>query len=491
VASKKTLNAKNLEALGVARLAEIMLEISAGNANVKRRLRLELAGAHSTDDLAREIRKRMSTIARSRTFVDWSKRKALIEDLETQLRAIVVQVTPHDPAEALDLMWRFLALANSIFERCDDSSGSLINIFHRSCEILGEIAEAASPEPAVLADQIFLALQENHYGQYDDMIMDLAPAMGIEGLDLLKERMTALSKAPTEVPEEGDREVIGWSSSGPIYADEIVEHSRVSTVRLALKQIADAQGDVDAFIAQYDDETKTVPGIAAEIAQRLLAAGRVDEAWEAINAARIERSGWANSAWENTRIVVLESLGRTEEAQADRWSCFERTLSKSHLREYLKNLSDFDDVEAEQRAIEFVMTYPSAHQALAFLIEWPALEKAATLVLRRRTELDGDHYEILTPAADALSAKHPLAATLLLRAMIDFALSRARSSRYRHAARHLADCEGLAAAITEFGEIETHDDYVSRLRQEHRRKSGFWGRVEPSGSTPRDNGSLL
>jgi Family of unknown function (DUF6880) len=32
--------------------------------------------------------------------------------------------------------------------------------------------------------------------------------------------------------------------------------------------------------------------------------------------------------------------------------------------------------------------------------------------------VDGDHYEL--PAADALAAKYPLAATLLLRTMIDF-----------------------------------------------------------------------
>jgi DNA-directed RNA polymerase specialized sigma24 family protein len=34
--------------------------------------------------------------------------------------------------------------------------------------------------------------------------------------------------------------------------------------------------------------------------------------------------------------------------------------------------------------------------------------------------LDGDHYEILTPAADALIGEYPLAATMVLRAMIDF-----------------------------------------------------------------------
>ncbi len=47
MASKTTLNAKNLEALGAERLAELLIEISTASAVAKRRLRLELAGAQS------------------------------------------------------------------------------------------------------------------------------------------------------------------------------------------------------------------------------------------------------------------------------------------------------------------------------------------------------------------------------------------------------------------------------------------------------------
>jgi hypothetical protein len=89
VASKKTLNANNLGALGAQRLAELLVEISATNAAAKRRLRLELAGAQSPDEVAKEVRKRITTIMRSRSFVDWQNRSTLIEDLEAQRRAIV------------------------------------------------------------------------------------------------------------------------------------------------------------------------------------------------------------------------------------------------------------------------------------------------------------------------------------------------------------------------------------------------------------------
>jgi hypothetical protein len=243
---------------------------------------------------------------------------------------------------------------------------------------------------------------------------------------------------------------------------------------LALKEIADAQGDVDAFIAQHDEQTRKVPKIAAEIARRLLAAGRTKEAWHIIESAEHRRTGWPDFEWEDARIDALDALGRGNEAQAARLSCFERSLSARHLRAYLKGLPDFDDVEAEERALGHAERYKDLPQSLSFFISWPSLERAARIVIQRVAELDGDHYEILSPATDALMGKYPLAATLVLRAMIDFSLTRARSSRYRHAARHLAECASLASTIQDFGTFEAHDAYVSRLRRDHPRKSSFW-----------------
>ncbi len=477
MASNKTLNAKNLEALGASRLAELLLEISTGSAAAKRRLRLELAGAESPGEVSKEIRKRLTTIARSRSFVDWQNRRGLVDDLETQRRAIVDQVAKSDPAEGLDLMWRFLALANSIFARCDDSSGTVIGIFQAACTDLGEIAKAARLDPANLADQTFQALTENDCGQYDDLISVLTPALGQNGLEHLKHRMIALSNEPVQKPAENERRAIGFGSGGAIYADEIAERSRVSTVRLALMEIADAQGDVDAFIGQYDGPTRKVPKIAAEIAQRLLAAGRPQEAWQTIQATEHRRSGWPDFEWEDARVDVLDALGRGDEAQAALWSCFERSLSATHLRAYLKRLPDFDDIEAERRALNYAQGYRSLLQALSFLVSWPALDRAAKLVTERTTELDGDHYEILTPAADALAGKHPLAATLVLRAMTDFSLTQSRSSRYRHAARHFMECRSLALSIRDFGTFETHEAYAARLRAQHGKKSSFWSLI--------------
>jgi hypothetical protein len=181
--------------------------------------------------------------------------------------------------------------------------------------------------------------------------------------------------------------------------------------------------------------------------------------------------------WEEMRIAVLEAMGRGEEAQAYRLACFEEALEPRHLKAYLKRLPDFDDIAAEEKALTHAAAYPEVHRALFFLIEWRALAKAAAMVLARAAELDGNVYEVLGPAAEALAERHPLAASLCLRAMIDFALIEGRSSRYGHAARHLATCAALAPAITDFGDVETHAAYVARLKATHGRKYGFWGLV--------------
>lgn len=474
MASKKTLNAKNLEALGAERLAELLIEVSTGNTSVKRRIRLELAGAQSPNEVAKEVRKELTTIARSRSFVDWQNRRGLVDDLGAQRRAIVDQVTKADPAEGLELMWRFMALANSVFARCDDSSGMVSSIFQAACRDLGDMAQAAMVSPEELAEQAFNALLDNEYGQYDELIGVLSPTLGPTGLDQLKQRFVDLSKAPREKPKDKDRKVIGWGGGGPLYADDLAARHRESVIRLALQEIADAQGDVDAFIVQQSQKARTVPKIAAEIAQRLLKAGRAQEAWTAINAVDEIRAGWLPYEWEEVRLEVMEALGRKEEAQAFRWHCFERTLSSAHLRAYLKRLPPFEEIEAEEGAMAAAFRFSEVHQALAFLVSWPALEKAAALVLARTKELDGDHYEVLSPAADALAGKHPLSATLLLRVMIDFALKQNRVKRYRHAARHLAECGSLAAAIRDFGTFEPHERYSARLKSEHRRKTSFW-----------------
>ena len=56
VRAKRIFNAKDLEALGSERLAELLIEIATVNAAAMRRLRLELADGCSSDAPANQVR---------------------------------------------------------------------------------------------------------------------------------------------------------------------------------------------------------------------------------------------------------------------------------------------------------------------------------------------------------------------------------------------------------------------------------------------------
>ena len=95
-------------------------------------------------------------------------------------------------------------------------------------------------------------------------------------------------------------------------------------------------------------------------------------------------------------------------------------------------------------------------------------------MFERLEDIDGADDEMLAPAADALSADHPLAAAMVLRAMIESILSRGWPKYYKRAARCMLDCAGLSSRITDYGVHESHEAFEARLRRDHGRKESFW-----------------
>ena len=447
MASKLTLNAKNLEALGAARLAELLLELSNGDAAAKRQLRLALAAGSSVEEAAQEVRKRLASLARSETYIDWRKRKTLASDLQAQHRAIVGPIAAADPAIALDLLWRFLDLADGLLARSSDSTGTLADVFAVAMADLVPLAAAAGADPLALADPLFELLAANDYGQFDQLLPAVSTALGEPGLARLEEL---------------------------ILKEGLLDGQRV------MLQIAEARGDLDAYLARVPAQELQWPDGAAAVADRFLAAGRADEALAILELAAQAAKAWPAPRWSDSRIAVLEALGRSDEAQELRWQSFERILSIPHLREYLKRLPAFEDVEQEERAFAVVERHPQQIESLVFLASWPALPRAASYVLNH---WDPDHWEgeeqaRVAAAAERLSAGHPLAATLLYRQIVVEALWLGGVKRYRQAATHLGTCKELAARIADWQGLDQHQAFVAGLKETFVMKWSFWALLE-------------
>ena len=467
MAPRSKLTVQSLAKLGAPRLAEILIAEAARNRQLKQTVQMALAAETGSVEVASQVRKRLATLARSHAFVSHEKARELRAELE-QLQAVIVDtIGDKNPKLAADLLWQYLDLHASVFDRSDDSSGRIGDIFRVACKHIGALTKRAKSKPQDLAGIAFEKVTNNDYSIYDGLIVSLSDALGKDGRAALR----ALLK---------QRRALHLTSDARVAIASGRFDYTLSGLSLALRDLADCEGDADAFIETYQERDLANPAFATEIALRLLRAGRPEEALAALDRARpsVSNRHFHELEWTDARIAAMDALGRSEEAQTLRYALFERYLSAPHLKAYLKGLPDFDDVEAESKALDHVERHRNVHAALAFLINWPALERAARVVLSRVKEVNGDLYELLDPAASVLEGKHALAAVLLRRSLIEVSLQKGRATRYKHAARHIREIDSQQAEIKDYGNHATHAEFMAELRRDHGRKTSFWSLLE-------------
>jgi hypothetical protein len=452
----RALSAETLEQLGAPRLAEILMAQTKGDPALARLLRLALAGTDG-DRLANEVEKRLRTIQRSKGFIEWDKVKPLVRELDSLRETIAGPLASANPCAAVAQMRLFLDLGEGVLERSDNGSGRLSDVFRQAGAELGRLwGLLPTRDPVALAAEVLTLLDADGYGLTDRLLAAASPALGPEGRAALRRLLQArLVATPRSRNRDDDA---SWEGRG--------------LVSFRLRELADLDGDVDAFIAAAEAGGR-VETLAGDIAERLITQDRPADAL-----AWLERAPGRHEEDEvrqvDLRIAALDLLGRRDEAQALRWEAFRRWLSASHLRPYLRGLPDFEDVEAEDRAMAHALSHSDRQRALTFLTEWPNLSMANRLVRAHHDGFDGRDYARLRPAAEALAEKHPAAATLLHRALAEDVLQRASSRQYEYAVRDVRACASLAALLPAEADLESHAAFMERLRREHPRKTGFW-----------------
>src|SRR5690606_22862248 len=181
-------------------------------------------------------------------------------------------------------------------------------------------------------------------GLFDAASGDLWQAAGAaheEGLPAAECLAEAIGRRPVDWA--------GWLDAGgqaldPDLAGDLLKTMRPpgeaipAQLRLIVLRLADISGDIDIWLQTLPQAHRHLPEVGAQIARRLLAAGRSAEARLALDASRPKpaprRWGGGRAAeptrcpdWEAADIAVLEAEGRTAEAQTARWAMFERDLS--------------------------------------------------------------------------------------------------------------------------------------------------------------------
>ncbi|WP_158914688.1 DUF6880 family protein [Caulobacter sp. S45] len=404
-ASLKRVNAENLAGLGAERLAGILLAVANTRPELKRQLRMELAASQGVEHLAPEIDKRLTSLETLTSKVSWRQRPTFLRDLDALRQLIAERMASLDQAAALDRMWRFINVARRIDVRVRDKHGELDVLFDRAADDLGRLVQRAGDERSSIA---------------------LADAIGHNPRGWRTWLPVVLGGAPEGLAAATLRSLEGLHLPG-----------QVGLVR----QLADAAGDVDAYRATYLDDFLREPANAAEVANRLMAVGRIAEAGELLEAAVATAMGSSRAGqgravvdfeWETSWIDYLERSGHAEEAQTARWSGFERTLSVERAKAFTCRLADFADVEAENRAFDIAAKHKDFQRGLAFLMGWPATAEAGRMI-----EARSDDIRVTVEQADLWAPKlrqtKPRAAHLLLR--------KAAAEAFRR--REFATCDRL------------------------------------------------
>lgn len=254
----KPLNKKNLVELGADVLAELLLEAVKGDAARQRRVRMVLSADQSPQEAAADVRKRFASIRRSVSFISWKTRKKFAKELTDLIKLIETRIGSDSPDLAFEFLWELLHLAPGIHERTDDSNGLIGDVMDDAMEAMVQLSPKINKDPIDLAEMIFDALRDNGYGEFDHVVPALAEPLGRSSLERLKALAEEMCAAPLT---EAQLEIYDFVSD-PERQKELALDRRDHTAKMILQDVADLQGDVDAWLARYTVEQLTYHTIA-------------------------------------------------------------------------------------------------------------------------------------------------------------------------------------------------------------------------------------
>lgn len=402
LASQKKVTAPNLTGLGAERLAEILVEVAETRADLKRRLRMELAAGLGPGHLVPEIDKRLTALETSRGQVTWRQKPAFLRDLDALRGLLAERLGPEAPDAALERLWRFLATHPQTARRIKDRDENFEAIYRAAAADLGDLLAGHDPHLAANAVVDAAAAAPQAWAAWAPAALaPIAPATAAIALTLARAK---------------SRPTPGWMAF--------------------IRRLADAAGDVAAYAETFGQAALATPSVSVEVARRWLAARRPAEAGAVLRLAAPKPKGLLGRLaapdfdWESAWIDYLDAAGDSGAAQAVRWASFQRTLEVSRAKAYVGRLSGFDDVEAESEVFALAAAHENFEKGLSVLMAWPALAEASAMVMARGCDarIDPEQAEAF---AGKLRRRFPAAAERLLRG--------AAATAFRRGALKLSD----------------------------------------------------
>lgn len=437
---------KKLEALGVETLAKALLDLSLHDERADELMERLMS---TPDEIIKSFKAKLSGLKRSRRFIPWGESAGFAKELIFMLEDL--QAGVRDPCKGAKLVADFYEIDRSCFERCDDSSGHVGDVFRY------EAAAAFSGYACHCEDKDWLA----------KLLVDL------NSNDEYDVRIHLIERASEFLPETSIREMAATLDG--LACREPEQYRRrhwLHCVETLAMQMQDAEMFEKARLASYE---KVSTATSIDIAKAYLAAGKASISLGWLDRISPDEKFMAEER-DQLLLEIYLVLGNHEGEREVAWRIFKRSRNDSSFKTLLKVIGeDQRDVILEREVQEILQPGEFSYTDAEFLISTGRINETEEYVLQRSEQINGDFYQWLIPVVEVLeSSAKWLGATVIYRALLDSILRRARTKTYPYGVKYLKTLGRISANITDWKSIENHVEYFERLRQNHGKKTSFW-----------------
>jgi len=427
-------------------LVETLVSVASQNKSCFERL-LQLTATPA--EKLRRFKSQLTGLRRSKKMIWRRDSNAFAQSLRDMLGLLSDPQIP--TLEGLEALHSFFEAASPIFGRCDDSSGTVGDIFRidATAAFVGFASRFEDKRHlATLLEKLLLA---NENGACDRLPEHIRQILPDEATRLMVGRFACLAK------QEPDK-------------------NRSFSIQCMAAALASGLGDPVLYLEVCSSqEAPRLDVHLLRAAQLSLEGGDAAGALAAINRMSGKTLGVASQKTQ-LLVEVYRALGnRAEQESLLRSNFFATPCSRT-----LEPLVALTGEEGRRRLLEEsrLRVLSSPHLSIGaalFLCETGQAGHAEQYVMARREAVDGSNYHSVLPLAQQMEVQQRyLVATVLYRALLESVLNASLYTGYGHAARHLHKLGDLALLVDHWETIQPHPEYEANLRTRHGRKFAFW-----------------
>ena len=403
--------------------------------------------------LLKIVKKEITSIKRSRKFLDYYNVFSLEQQINKALHLINVHLKKKDVESAIKEMHELIGTSKISLGRIDDSSGSISNLYSSAIEYLSELyKESNTSHDSEITDFILQSIKNNDYGVFDNLIPKLYSAYKSKDEILILENKL----------KEG-------------YITEKRKYD-YSQYREEILYIAKCQKDIDKYINLGKEYGLFDNSFYIEIASQYVGAWQEEKALEWLDKIKIEDLQITLlREYALIKSKALDVLAKYKDANEIRFIYFKKTLAVDFYNQIIKHAKNKEEIKSE--ATKVILDHADRMHALITLCEIDNHEKASQVVLEEYEKYrysEQYHYHGMKEVAKKLHLTHTLASILMYRCVIENLIAKAQGKYYEYAISYLKKIIKAGFDIKGYDGYEDNLQFIKQIKEENSKKLSFW-----------------